>query len=556
MTVLYQEYFGLKEPPFSIAPDPRYLFMSEQHREALAHLTYGIESDSGFILLTGEVGTGKTTVSRCLLEQIPPDTHIAFVLNPMLSVEELLAVVCDELGIDYPEGTTSNKWFIDRINTFLLETSAKGHKTVLIIEEAQNLSTDVLEQVRLLTNLETNQCKLLQIILLGQPELRDMLSQPDMSQLEQRITARFHLGPLSQNDIQEYISHRLAKAGVDRQLFPGSLSRTIFQLSSGVPRLINLICDRSLLGAYVQGKDKVDKATLKKAAQEVFGKNREGGKTLKIAGGSVRPTLGWVTAALIFLMAAAAIAKFPYQNIFQRETLPASDIQKKDQEVSVPAPISPVPAPPPPVTLQWPPDQPLDRSEVMAFQELFKQWNSSYKVLRKNEVCRQAVKEGLQCLKGSGDLKRLIDLNRPSVLKLFDEKGNSFYALLKSVQGERITLNLAERDLTVDLKELEKKWLGEYTLFWKAPLSWHGKIIPGETGRHLQWFAQLLAKMTGDSRFGLKSTYDEEMVQEIKKFQLNEGLVPDGIVGVHTVIHLHSRYGAGEPLLGKGKEGK
>lgn len=548
MTVLYQEYFGLKEPPFSIAPDPRYLFMSEQHREALAHLTYGIESDSGFILLTGEVGTGKTTVSRCLLEQIPPDTHIAFVLNPRLSVEELLAVVCDELGIDYPEGTTSNKLFIDRINTFLLETSAKGHKTVLIIEEAQNLSHDVLEQVRLLTNLETNQCKLLQIILLGQPELRDMLSQPGMSQLEQRITARFHLGPLSQNDIQEYISHRLAKAGVDRQLFPGSLSRTIYQLSSGIPRLINLICDRSLLGAYVQGKDKVDRATLKKAAQEVFGKNREGGQALKIA--------GWVTAGLILLVAAAAIATLPYQNIFQRETLPASDIQKKDQEVSVPAPALPVPAPPPPVTLQWPPDQPLDRSEVMAFQDLFRQWNSSYKVLRKNEVCRQAAREGLQCLKGSSDLKRLINLNRPSVLKLFDEKGNSFYALLKSVQGEHITLNLAERDLTVDLKELEKKWLGEYILFWKAPLSWRGKIIPGEAGSHLQWFAQLLAKKTGDSRFGSKSSYDEEMVQEIKKFQLDEGLVPDGIVGVHTVIHLHSRYGAGEPLLSRVREGK
>lgn len=541
MTVLYQEYFGLKEPPFSIAPDPRYLFMSEQHREALAHLTYGIESDSGFILLTGEVGTGKTTVSRCLLEKIPHDTHIAFVLNPRLSVEELLAVVCDELGISYPEGTTSNKIFIDRINHFLLETSAKGHKTVLLIEEAQNLSSDVLEQVRLLTNLETNQCKLLQIILLGQPELREMLSQPGMSQLEQRITARYHLGPLSQNDVKEYISHRLAKAGVDRQIFPESLSRTIYQLSSGIPRLINLICDRSLLGAYVQGKDKVDKATLKKAAQEVFGKSREGGQSIKM--------VGWIAAGIVLLVAAAAITKFPYQNIFQRENPTVRAIQEKTQEL-------PASLPAPPVTLQWPPDQPLDRSEEMAFQDLFKQWNSSYKIVRKSDVCRQAAKEGLQCLKGLSDLKRLINLNRPSVLKLFDDKGNSYYALLKSAQGERITLNLAERDLTVDLKELEKRWLGEYTLFWKVPPSWRGKIRPGEAGRHLQWFAQLMAKKTGDSRFGLKSAYDEEMVQEIKKFQLNEGLVPDGIVGVHTVIHLYSRYGTGEPLLSKGSEGK
>jgi len=538
MTVLYQEYFGLKEPPFSIAPDPRYLFMSEQHREALAHLTYGIESDSGFILLTGDVGTGKTTVSRCLLEQISSDTHVAFVLNPRLSVEELLAVVCDELGIAYPEGTTSNKIFIDRINDFLLATSAKGHKTVLIIEEAQNLSPDVLEQVRLLTNLETNQCKLLQIILLGQPELREMLSQPGMSQLEQRITARYHLAPLSINDVQAYVSHRLAKAGVDRQLFPVSLTRTIYQLSSGVPRLINLICDRSLLGAYVQGKDKVDKATLKRAAQEVFGKDKAGGRRRKIA--------GWIAATVVLLSAVAAIAMFSYQNMVKSASLPGRDAQAKTEVL---------PAPVPPVTLQWPSAQPLEQSEEMAFQALFKQWGSSYRVVGKDAVCRQAVKEGLQCLKGFSDMQRLIDLNRPSVLKLFDNKGNIFYALLKAVQGQRITLILADRDVTVDVKEIEKKWLGEYTLFWKPPPSWRGDIRPGEAGRHLQWLAQLMVKKTGDNRFAQKGTYDKEVVKEIKKFQREEGLVPDGIAGVHTIIHLQSRYGDGEPLLSKGRGG-
>lgn len=535
MTVLYQEYFGLKEPPFSIAPDPRYLFMSEQHREALAHLTYGIGSDGGFILLTGDVGTGKTTVSRCLLDQIPPDTHIAFVLNPRLSVEELLAVVCDELGIVYPEGTTSNKMFIDRINDFLLATYAKGHKTVLIIEEAQNLSPDVLEQVRLLTNLETNQAKLLQIILLGQPELREMLSRPGMSQLEQRITARFHLGPLSKKDVDAYVSHRLAIGGVNRQLFPASLMPTLYQLSSGVPRLLNLICDRSLLGAYVQGKDKVDKATLKQAAQEVFGKNEEGGQRLKI--------VGWIAAGIVLFVAVAALAKFSYQSIFQRVSLPGREVLEKMQAL------------PSAATLQWPPEQPLDQSEEMAFQALFKQWGSSYKVVQKNAVCRQATREGLQCLKGLSDMKRLIDLNRPSVLKLFDDKGNSFSALLKSVQGQRITLYLADREMTVEAKEIEKKWLGEYTLFWKVPPSWHGEIRPGEAGKHLQWLAQLIAQKTGESRFSLKRTYDEEMVKEIKKFQLEEGLMPDGIVGVHTVIHLQSRYGAGGPLLSKGSEG-
>ncbi|MBI5633935.1 MAG: AAA family ATPase [Nitrospirae bacterium] len=530
MTVLYQEYFGLKEPPFSIAPDPRYLFMSEQHREALAHLTFGIASDGGFILLTGDVGTGKTTVSRCLLDQISPDTHIAFVLNPRLSVEELLAVVCDELGIAYPEGNASNKIFIDRINDFLLAASAKGHKTVLIIEEAQNLSPDVLEQVRLLTNLETNQSKLLQIILLGQPELRDMLS----SQLEQRITARFHLGPLSKKDVEDYVSHRLTIGGVDRQLFPASLMPILYQQSNGVPRLINLICDRSLLGAYVQGKDRVDKATLKKAAQEVFGREKEGNSRLKIA--------AWTAALLFLLVAVTAIAKFSYQSFSQPEPLPVREVQEKTQQGL-------------PVVLQWPPEQSLGQSEVMAYQALFKLWGSSYKVVEKNAACRQAASEGIQCLEGLIDMKRLIELNRPSVLKLFDDKGNSFYALLKSVQGQRITLFLAGRDLLVDAKEIEKKWLGEYTLLWKVPSSWKGDIRPGETGRHLQWLAQLMAKKTGNNRFALKGTYDEEMVKEIKKFQLEEGLMPDGIVGVHTVIHLQSRHGDGEPLLSKVSEG-
>ena len=553
MTVLYQEYFGLKEPPFSIAPDPRYLFMSEQHREALAHLNFGIGSDGGFILLTGDVGTGKTTVSRCLIEQISPDTHIAFVLNPRLSVEELLAVVCDELGIAYPEGTTSNKIFIDRINAFLLATSAKGHKTVLIIEEAQNLSSDVLEQVRLLTNLETNQGKLLQIILLGQPELREMLSRQGMSQLEQRITARFHLGPLSKKDVADYVSHRLAVAGVQRQLFPASLMPTLYQLSRGVPRLINLICDRSLLGAYVQGKDRIDRTTLRRAAQEVFGKNEEGGRRLKI--------LGWIAAGTVLLIAAAAITTFPHENIFKREFLPDRVVQGKTQVL----PVSSAALQSPPqqpleqneeMALQRPPQQTLEQSEKMAFQALFRQWGSSYKVDGKNAVCRQAAREGLQCLKGLSDLQQLIHLNRPSVLKLFDDKGNSFFALLKSVRGQRATLFLADRDVTVNLKEIEKKWLGEYTLFWKAPPSWHGEIRPGASGWHLQWLAQLMAKKTGDSRFALKSAYDGELVREIKKFQIEEGLMPDGIVGVHTVIHLHSRYGAGEPLLSKGSEGK
>ncbi|MDX2480803.1 MAG: AAA family ATPase [Desulfuromusa sp.] len=270
---MYKEYFGLKEDPFSIAPDPQFLYMSDLHREALAHLIYGMKADSGFVLLTGEVGTGKTTVCRCLLGQIPENSEIAFIFNPKLSVVELLATICDELGIAYPKGNSSVKVFIDLINHYLLDAHSQGKQTVLIIDEAQNLSVDVLEQIRLLTNLETDKRKLLQVIMLGQPELNLMLEQRELRQLAQRVTARYHLEPLSRNEIEGYLSFRLAVAGVERPLFPKVTVNKLYRLTGGVPRLINLLCDRALLGAYVKGLNIVSPELLTEASGEVFGKN-------------------------------------------------------------------------------------------------------------------------------------------------------------------------------------------------------------------------------------------------------------------------------------------
>ena len=269
---MYKEHFGLKEDPFSIAPDPRYLFLSEGHREALAHLEYGMRGGGGgFVLLTGEVGTGKTTVCRHLLEKIPDGAEVAFILNPKVTVEELLAAICDELGIGYPAGNQSVKIFVDGINEFLLDAHGKGRQTILLIEEAQNLVADVLEQLRLLTNLETNRAKLLQIIMIGQPELREMIARPELRQLSQRVTARYHLGPLTAGEVSAYVAHRLSVAGGPAGLFPPPAIKKIFRMTGGVPRLINVLCDRALLGAYVEGKKSVDLATLRRAAREVFG---------------------------------------------------------------------------------------------------------------------------------------------------------------------------------------------------------------------------------------------------------------------------------------------
>ncbi|MDB5819242.1 MAG: gspA, partial [Rhizobacter sp.] len=273
---MYAPFFGLTQEPFSIAPDPRYLFMSEQHREALAHLLFGLGGGGGFVLLTGEIGAGKTTVCRCFLEQIPKRCNVAYIFNPKLSSIEMLQSVCDEFGVSPvlardPADAPTIKDHVDALNQFLLRTHAVGQNNVLIVDEAQMLSADVLEQLRLLTNLETNERKLLQIVLIGQPELRDMLARPELEQLEQRVIARFHLDALSEPETRNYIRHRLAVAGLTTALpFDAEAIRRIHRIARGVPRRINLLCSRAMLGAYASGKPQVDRRIIGKAADEVF----------------------------------------------------------------------------------------------------------------------------------------------------------------------------------------------------------------------------------------------------------------------------------------------
>lgn len=271
---MYSQYFGLTEKPFAIAPNPRYLYMSELHREALAHLVYGINSDGCFVLLSGNVGTGKTTICRCLLEQLPQNTDIALILNPLLTTSELLKTICEELGIEAAARSDSAKAYIDELNRYLLQSHANGRRTALIIDEAQNLDLEVLEQLRLLTNLETNTHKLLKIILIGQPELRSLLEQPDLSQLNQRITSRYHLPSLQPQDVKAYIQHRISIAGGGRlQLFSDKAIKHLIKISNGIPRVINLLCDRALLGAYSENEDHVTLKIMKKAGLEVFPNN-------------------------------------------------------------------------------------------------------------------------------------------------------------------------------------------------------------------------------------------------------------------------------------------
>ncbi len=375
---MYTEYFGIKELPFSIAPDPRYLYLSEHHREALAHLIYGVNSEGGFVLLTGEVGTGKTTVCRCLLEQLPENTNVAFIINPKLTVDELLASICDELGISYPAGNKSIKVFVDNINEYLLNNYAKGHKTVLIIEEAQNLSIELLEQIRLLTNLETTKSKLLQIIMLGQPELRDILSRPELRQISQRITARYHIGPLAKKEIAAYVNHRLTVAGAKDKLFPDSIFKSLYRYSRGIPRLINVICDRALLGTYVQGKTRVDKSTLKKAANEVFGdvKMRE----------NKRKTLKWILT--VFLLLISAIVFFINYFLYREDFVLLKQTRTPNKAIRL--------------------EKTNQKGKDTAFLKFSRQWNMQYQQQNHETICDFTFPDGLLCVTPDG----IIDMER------------------------------------------------------------------------------------------------------------------------------------------------
>lgn len=524
---MYREYFGLEELPFSITPDPRYLYMSERHREALAHLVFGINSNGGFVLLTGDIGTGKTTVCRCLLDQIPEDVEIAFILNPKLTVEELLATICDEYGIRYPEGNTSIKVFVDLINAYLLDASANDRRAILIIDEAQNLSTEVLEQLRLLTNLETNQRKLLQIILLGQPELRDKLARPELEQLAQRVIARYHLGPLSKNDVEAYINHRLSVAGQGKKLFSSDTINKLFRLSGGVPRLINVLCDRALLGAFVQGHTLVNKPTLAKAAHEVLGQGAEQRKFSK--------TFKWTLGFLLIAVLGAAIAATFYE---QKQISPAPAVTVLKTAVNQQLD-----------TLQWPADLPVNKSSDMAFQALFDQWKVPYQAESSVPVCEQALASGLSCIEERGSLTSLRLLNRPAVLKLFDNSKNEFFVLLTSLGEDTAVFTIGTEQRTVAVKEIASEWFGDYTLLWRIPPDHRGDIRPNSRGPAVKWLKQQLAVIYEDTADPGDPVFDNETVQQVKQFQLAEGLVPDGIVGTQTIIRLNTAVVSGIPKL-------
>ena len=523
---MYQSHFGLAEAPFSIAPDPRYLYLSQRHQEALAHLLYGVSGEGGFVLLTGDIGAGKTTICRCLLDQIPQSCDVAYIFNPKLTAEELLSTICVEFGIAYPPGNTSIKVFVDCLNEHLLGANARGRQAVLIIDEAQNLSADVLEQMRLLTNLETNQRKLLQIILLGQPELATMLARPELRQLAQRIVARYHLGPLTRTEVGAYVRHRLEVAGTSRQIFPASLMGRLYRLSGGVPRVINVICDRALLGAFVQGKERVDSTTLAKAAREVFQQPmvRRGRRQRTLAIG----LLLVVGAAFVLLL-----FRLP-----QQDTMPAAQPAVAEPVADAAQPVQPDANAGAPVAidLDWPGDVPPARSQELAYAALFRAWGVDYPG---GDACREAARLGMRCRIARGGLDELRQLNRPAVLVMRNRRGQEFHAALTALADNTAALAMGSETRKVSLDTLADQWSGHYTLLWRMPPEASENIRQGERGPAVAWLGRQLAQAQGravDTNTDL--IYDDALVRQVKQFQLSEGLIPDGAVGPQTLMRL------------------
>ena len=524
---MYTHYFQLKQSPFSIAPDPRYLFMSERHREALAHLLYGVGSGGGFVLLTGEIGAGKTTVCRCFMEQIPENCQLAYIFNPKLSVEELLLSICEEFRIAVAPGVASVKGYVDAINAHLLASHAQGKNNVLIIDEAQNLSAAVLEQLRLLTNLETSERKLLQIILIGQPELRAMLARPELEQLAQRVIARYHLGSLTAEETASYVRHRLAVAGSTAQTpFAPRLMAQIHALSHGVPRRINLLCDRALLGAYVENQPQVTRQILRRAAEEVFAEEGKpaAGRGLRwphVAGGVLAGAV--VTAALAW-------------HFMPRAGMPVPAVTAPALAASMPA-ASAVVAVPAPVSVP-------DRNAVL--RQLAALWGEQ---LPAGDACQAGARAGLRCLHSRGGIAELRVLDTPAMLTLRDGQGAEQLALLTRLQGETATLMLDGKQQSLPLAQLAQRSDGSFTTFWRAPRNWRDEVPLGARGADVDWLAQRLAQQRGLPAPAANLPLDAEMQGQLRTFQQSQNLRADGLAGPKTYIRLMQLADNSEPRL-------
>ncbi len=571
---MYAEFFGLKQDPFSIAPDPRYLFMSERHREALAHLLYGIRGGGGFVLLSGEIGAGKTTICRCFLEQIPEQCRVAYIFNPKLTVGDLLKTICREFHIEVQHegiGPATIKDYLDPLNEYLLQSHAKGERNVLIIDEAQNLTPHVLEQLRLLTNLETSERKLLQVILIGQPELREVLARPELEQLAQRVIARFHLGTLDEDETRQYIQHRMQVAGLRGPLpFSNQAIQRIHEITRGVPRRVNLLCDRALLGAYATHQARVERAVVEKAAGEVFEtdapampRHRRGRATAPLsAWASPLGTLGiglvvgaLVTGALFWFWShsaprASAPAAVP------AAALPAPTASTAETAPPAPAPATAAPADAPaaapaaasrPEPLPGPPQaSALLKSETEAWRELGPLWGQP---LASGDPCAAAQQAQLQCYRTDRmTLNGLRQLDRPGIITLRQPGQATGLALVTELSSDSATLQAGEQRWRVPLASLASSWRGDFATLWRTPPGQSTRLVDGRTGPAADWLGERIAGLQAAGKVPPSAS---QLTARIQAFQRANGIDAAGLAGPITFMQVNLASGVDEPRLSR-----
>jgi general secretion pathway protein A len=556
---MYLQFFGLTEMPFAITPDPRYLYLSARHADALAHLVYGINEAGGFIQLTGEVGTGKTTTIRSLLARAPKNAEIALILNPRLSASEFLQALCEELGLAADDSSdTQTKALVDLLNHYLLNAHAHGQRVVLIVDEAQNLAPDVLEQVRLLTNLETETHKLLQIILIGQPELRKLLAREDLRQIAQRITARYHLEALSRDETYAYVRHRLRVAGATADIFTRAALRAVYRASGGIPRLINVLCDRALLGAYTQDQHEVPASLVRRAAAEVFGQE---------------PGSRWMPALLACLalavLAGSAVLLWrhaPAQFTLHLPGRPApARVQAPAAVLPAAATSAPAAAPDPANPAAGMPAAHTDPSTAnlaqllatyrdstdtdSAFLQLLTLWKASY-VPSSIDGCTQAKTQGLQCLAQRGSLAQLRLLNRPAILMLSDDSGSMYQIVLRGLSDEAAQVQIGTHMGSVAIAELARYWFGDFVLVWRPATNSVHDLSAGMHGLQVRRLRERLDHWRGAASPAPGDDYDENLMRLVEQFQRANRLSVDGVAGIETQVALDAAIAAPDsPLL-------
>ncbi len=494
---MYLNTFGFEEPPFSITPDPKFVFLSQKHQESLAHLVYGITrgGGAGFVQLTGEVGTGKTTISRLLLEQIPEKTNIALILNPVITPLELIQNICKELKVSMRGIKTKLNTLIDKLNDYLLKSWAAGENTVVIIDEAQNLPRDTLEQLRLLTNLETDKQKLLQIVLIGQPELRATMRRDDLRQLAQRVTARYHLMPLDAQETYEYLQHRISVAGGKKGIVNKSVASKIYKLTGGVPRLINILTDRALLAAYSDNSPTLNTKHIKVAAKEVLPESHK-----KASGYLIKYALIFTTILTLVFLA------YEYSKIF---SLDRGALIKQEKPI-----LSEVIN-----TVKFP-------TNKVAWNKYFELWDAKTDKNWNKTICPSSSDTGMACVRRQGNLKQIIKLNHPVIVQL---ENNSLVLLLSTKENKLGVINQNNGISWVPKASLDKQWLGTYFIIWPMP----AQLLVEPSAKDLSnWALEMANTIASDKITGT------QLSPWVKNFQKENGLLADGIIGKETQMAL------------------